>query len=46
MKYIKIIIAVALSGVLFTNVSAEKASSLDELLKQVKQGKIRESKEK
>ena len=45
MKYIKIIIAVALSGVLFTNVSAEKAASLDELLKQVKQGKIRESKE-
>ena len=45
MKYIKIIIAVALSGVLFTNVSAEKAASLDELLNQVKQGKIRESKE-
>lgn len=45
MKYIKIIIAVALSGILFTNVSAEKAASLDELLKQVKQGKIRESKE-
>ena len=38
MKYIKIIIAVALSGVLFTNVSAEKASSLDELFKTGKAG--------
>ncbi len=45
MKTIKIIMAVALSGVLFTNVYAEKAANLDELLKQVQQGKIRESKE-
>ncbi|MFT7459806.1 MAG: biopolymer transport protein ExbB [Planctomycetota bacterium] len=45
MKYTKILIAVALSGILSTNVFAEKAGSLDELLKQVQQGKIRESKE-
>jgi len=45
MKYTKILIAVALSGILSTSVFAEKAGNLDDLLKQVQQGKIRESKE-
>lgn len=45
MKYTKIIVAIALSGILSTTVSAEKAANLDDLLKQVQQGKIRESKE-